>query len=71
MEDTNLHFRRCATSLAEEFVLEEAGSRKTRLTRTTDITVSGPGAGAKALVMGAGMKCVQNYVFRNWARIVE
>jgi hypothetical protein len=68
MEDTTLYFRPCVTSIMEEFVLEPVGKESTRLTRSTDIAVSGKARHAKALVMGAGMKCVHRYVFRNWAR---
>lgn len=68
MEDTTLYFRPCVTAIVEEFTLEPLDSGRTRLTRTTDITVSGVGSFAKELVMCAGTKFVHRYVFRNWAR---
>lgn len=68
MEDTTLYFRPCVTAIVEEFVLESVGRDQTRLTRTTDISVTGAARSAKALIMCAGMKCVHHYVFRNWAR---
>ena len=67
MEDTTLYFRPCVNAILEEFVLEPIGSGSTRLTRTTEISVTGIGSYAKALVMCAGMKCVHRYVFKNWA----
>ena len=68
MEDTTLYFRPCVTAIVEEFTLEPVGSELTRLTRTTEFTVSGPASFAKALVMCVGMKCVHRYVFKNWSR---
>ena len=68
MEDTTLYFRPCVTGIVEEFVLEPVGTDSTRLTRSTDLSVSGRVKFAKALVMCAGMKCVHRYVFENWAR---
>jgi hypothetical protein len=68
MEDTTLYFRPCVTAILEEFVLEPIGPDTTRVTRTTDISVSGIGRFAKAMVMCAGTKCVHRYVFKNWAR---
>jgi hypothetical protein len=68
MEDTTLYFRPCVSAIAEEFVLEPLGPEVTRLTRTTDISVTGLCQTAKSAVMCAGMKCVHRYVFRNWAR---
>ncbi|MDA0841454.1 MAG: hypothetical protein O2857_27130 [Planctomycetota bacterium] len=68
MEDTTLYFRPCVTAIAEEFLLEPVETGQTKVTRTTDITVTGVGSFAKALVMCAGMKCVHRYVFKNWAR---
>lgn len=68
MEDTTLYFRPCVTAIAEEFVLEPVGTCQTKVTRTTDITVTGVGSYVKALVMCTGMKCVHRYVFRNWAK---
>jgi len=70
MEDTSLYFRPCVTSLTEEFVLEPVSATHTRLTRTTEVRVSGFCRLAKGLIMCAGMKCVHLYVFQNWARPV-
>ena len=67
MEDTTLYFRPCVSAIIEEFVLEPVGP-DTRLTRTTDIRVSGIASHAKAFIMCAGMKCVHRYVFKNWAK---
>jgi hypothetical protein len=67
MEDTTLYFRPCVTAITEEFTLELIGTEQTRLTRTTDITVSGAASFVKALVLCAGMKCVHRYVFKNWS----
>jgi hypothetical protein len=69
MEDTNLYFRPCVRAIGEEFILEELGPSRTRLTRTTTLTVSGVGRAFKAAVMAAGLKCVHHYVFRNWQRL--
>ncbi len=68
MEDTTLYFRPCVTAIVEEFTLELVDCDQTRLTRTTDITVTGVASFAKALVMCAGMRCVHRYVFKNWSR---
>lgn len=68
MEETTLYFRPCVTAIVEEFTLEPVDFGRTRLTRTTDITVSGFASFAKAWVMCAGTKCVHRYVFKNWAR---
>ncbi len=69
MEDTTLYFRPCVTALEEEFALEPTAGRRTRITRTTRLATTGCGAFAKALIMGAGLKCVHRYVFKNWARL--
>ncbi len=68
MEDTTLYFRPCVTAIVEEFVLEPVGEGRTKITRTTDITVTGFGKLAKGLIMCAGTKCVHRYVFKNWSR---
>jgi len=68
MEDTTLYFRPCVTAIVEEFTLELVDGDRTRLTRTTDITVTGVASFAKALVMCAGMRFVHRYVFKNWSR---
>ena len=68
MEDTNLYFRPCVTGIIEEFVLEPIGPRRTRLTRTTDIQVTGCCRHLKQWIMCVGMKSVHRYVFKNWAR---
>ncbi len=68
MEDTTLYFRPCVTAIFEEFILEPLDSQSTRLTRTTDIQVTGGCRYAKAMVMCAGMKCVHRYVFKNWSK---
>jgi hypothetical protein len=67
MEDTTLYFRPCVGAILEEFVLEPVGAGSTRVTRTTDITVSGVGRLAKEAVMWGGTKCVHRFVFKNWA----
>ncbi len=68
MEETNLYFRPCVTAILEEFVLEPVGTASTKLTRTTDISVTGFASFAKSLIMCAGMKCVHRYVFKSWAQ---
>ncbi|BCU77781.1 hypothetical protein llg_24960 [Luteolibacter sp. LG18] len=69
MEDTTLYFRPCVTAIEEEFVLEPVGTDRTRVTRTTTLTVAGVGRPLKAAIMLAGLKCVHRYVFRNWQRL--
>ena len=68
MEETNLYFRPCVTAILEEFVLEPVGTASTKLTRTTDISVTGFASFARSLIMCAGMKCVHRYVFKSWAQ---
>jgi len=68
MIETTLYFRPCVSAIVEEFVLEPVGESGTRITRTTEITVTGMARFAKALGMAIGMKCIHRYVFANWAR---
>jgi len=68
MEETTLYFRPCVTAILEELTLEPVEYGRTRLTRTTDVTVSGAVSFVKALVLSMGIKCVHRYVFKNWAR---
>jgi len=70
MEDTTLYFHPCVTAMADEFVLVPVGERQTKITRTTDINVIGFAKLAKSLAMGAGMKCIHRYVFKNWASAI-
>ncbi|MGC4016872.1 MAG: SRPBCC family protein [Luteolibacter sp.] len=69
MEDTNLYFRPCVTSIEEAFELEALDGERTRVVRTTTLAVVGMGRFLKSAIMLAGLKCVHRYVFRNWRRL--
>lgn len=67
MESTNLGFGRQVKAIVETFELTEVDAVTTRVTRTTEITLSSPCV-PRAVMIAIGIKSVHRYVFRNWAR---
>lgn len=68
MENTDLAFARCVDGISEQFTLEPADKRSTRLARTTTVTVRGAFPRVKATLIYVGLKAVHRYVFASWRR---
>lgn len=69
MVDSTLYFRPFVSGIREEFLLEPAGPEGVRLTRTTQVGLTGRCRIAKSLLMWAGVRAVHRYVFKNWVRL--
>jgi hypothetical protein len=65
MNDTDMYFGKCVTTIKERFDLSEAGEGRTRLKRTTEFSVSGWCALPKSALIWIGLKNVHRYVFAN------
>jgi hypothetical protein len=68
MEDTDMYFGRCVTTIKERFDLIEVGEAQTQVRRTTEFSVRGWCGIPKSALIWVGLKNVHRYVFANWSR---
>ncbi|MCH7689172.1 MAG: hypothetical protein IH899_21280 [Planctomycetes bacterium] len=69
MEKTDIYFRSFVRDIVESFDLVPADDGKTKLTRTTNVTLQGRFQFIKRLILFIGLKKVHRFVFRNWQRL--
>jgi hypothetical protein len=67
MIGTDMRFRRHVSRLVDSFDLQAVSPGVTRVTRTTEVVLTGRLRTMKAVAVYLGLKAVHRYVFRNWA----
>ena len=68
MKETDLFFRDYVRTMVDSFDVEGLAPDRTRVTRTTEITLAGGFKTIKALAVWFGVKMVHRYVFKKLGR---
>lgn len=71
MQDTDIYFGKCVTSIKESFTLEVVNVEQTKISRTTNFVVKGWLGWAKSIAICIGLKNVHWYVFKNWKQSIN
>ena len=66
MLHTDIEFCPRVSAIEDEFRLERLGEDRTRITRETHFTVSGPLQSLQRRIVKLGLSRIHKYVFENW-----
>ena len=69
MDHTDLYFRSCVPSIADDFELVQTPEGGTRTTRITSVTIIGWFRWVKQAGLWVGLKKIHRFVFCNWERL--